>query len=631
MPNRTSAVSFKHILSVILIFFIGSGISIGTFFFLSIQEQKQIKAQFIIDAKDRYNAIKAETRQNRTIVQALVAFFYSSTQVGRREFNHFAKGILKDQPNIEAVQWVNAVKDQDRAAYEQRMKDEGFPDFEIKEIAPDGRLQRAAARAEYYPVQYVEPFESHQELLGLDAASVAVNVPAMQTARGKNKSISTPRISLRLAQPGDISHPEEEIIRSGRFGFQVFHPIFDTDGGTLKGYVAALLNSKETVVKAMKSISPVGIDIYYYDMSDENAHRLLYYWPSSARDENDAKKLIHYEDIPRLPGIYWTNKIEVIGRMRYLLFVPTSLYFQGKHSALPLLLAGSMWIITLMMAFYFYHQVRRTAVIERMVEERTDDLQKANEKLVFEVAERKKAEKAAQEVARLKSEFASTVSHELRTPLTVIKGGIDVVNDEVLGSINAEQKDMLSSIKNNVDRLSRLINDVLDYQKLEAGRVRFVKNVHELNGIVKQVCSDASAMAEKKGLKFVADIPPESLNVECDKDKIIQVIFNLLNNACKFTPQGTITARLERIGGGSAQVSVIDHGPGIRTEDKAKLFQTFSQLETVETRQTGGTGLGLSICKKIIEGHGGTIGVDSVYGRGATFYFTLKLKGADVV
>lgn len=238
---------------------------------------------------------------------------------------------------------------------------------------------------------------------------------------------------------------------------------------------------------------------------------------------------------------------------------------------------------------------------------------------------RKEVELHKAEAVRLRSEFVSIVSHELRTPLTVIKGGIDVVMDEVVGPVNAEQKDVLATVKSNVDRLSRLINDVLDYQKLEAGRMKFALTAQEIDAIVNGVVRQFLPEADKKGLQLASRISEKSLKVLCDKDKITQVLYNLLGNAVKFTEHGAVAVSVERLDGRCVRVSVKDDGVGIRAEDRHKLFQSFSQLERDGDRKTGGTGLGLSISKKIIEGHNGEIGVESEYGHGATFYFTLPM------
>jgi signal transduction histidine kinase len=197
--------------------------------------------------------------------------------------------------------------------------------------------------------------------------------------------------------------------------------------------------------------------------------------------------------------------------------------------------------------------------------------------------------------------------------------------DEVVGPVNDEQKDVLATVKNNVDRLSRLINDVLDYQKLESGRMKFTLTAQEIDAIIQGVVSQFRPEAEKKGLRLASRVSEQSLKVLCDRDKITQVLYNLLGNAVKFTDHGAVAVSVERFNGRCVKVSVKDDGVGIRGEDRHKLFQSFSQLAPVGDRKTGGTGLGLSISKKIIEGHHGEIGVESEYGHGATFYFTLPL------
>lgn len=232
----------------------------------------------------------------------------------------------------------------------------------------------------------------------------------------------------------------------------------------------------------------------------------------------------------------------------------------------------------------------------------------------------------ANEVVNVKSEFISVVSHELRTPLTVIKGGIDVVADETLGPLNHDQKDMLDTTKRNVDRLGRLINDVLDFQKLEAGRMVFNFAEHDLNEVVKDTVEEFQAYIKECGLGLQFSCPQEAVRVICDSDKIVQVLTNLLNNAIKFTNKGVISVGIQVGSDGHAKVSVQDQGVGIKLEDKEKLFQTFSQVGDAQTRKTGSSGLGLAIVKRIIEKHDGIIDVESVYGQGSTFYFTLPLK-----
>ena len=241
---------------------------------------------------------------------------------------------------------------------------------------------------------------------------------------------------------------------------------------------------------------------------------------------------------------------------------------------------------------------------------------------------RKAAEEKTLEAARVKSEFTSMVSHELRTPLTVIKESVSIVHDGIAGPINADQKDFLETAKRNVDRLARLINDVLDYQKLESQNVEIKMVEGDINKVIAEIGQSFVLPFKKKGLELHLDLTPGLPRLKFDTDKIIQVLINLINNAMKFTEKGTITIA-SVMEGNSVKVSVTDQGIGIKQEDLGKLFQSFSQISTGTARQTGGTGLGLAISKKIIEKHKGQMQVDSVYGQGTTFYFVLPIKSQE--
>lgn len=225
-----------------------------------------------------------------------------------------------------------------------------------------------------------------------------------------------------------------------------------------------------------------------------------------------------------------------------------------------------------------------------------------------------------------KSEFVSVVSHELRTPLTIIKESVSIVHEEVAGPINDKQKDFLETAKRNVDRLGRLINDVLDYQKLESQHSDLQTKFQSINEAVQEVEENFKLLVKSKGLSMVLNLEHSLPSILFDRDKIIQVLTNLVNNAIKFSKQGTITIITQKISDNALQVTIQDQGVGIKQEDFSKLFIAFSQISSGMGRQTGGTGLGLSLSKKIIEAHNGKVGVFSKIGEGATFYFILPIN-----
>ncbi len=232
-----------------------------------------------------------------------------------------------------------------------------------------------------------------------------------------------------------------------------------------------------------------------------------------------------------------------------------------------------------------------------------------------------------QRAVMVKSEFTSMVSHELRTPLTAIKEAIDIVEDQTAGPINEHQKNFLTLAKRNVDRLHRLINETLDFSKLERGEFRLQPDWHDLNALVGEVVGQQALAARKNGLEMQFAPDPELPMVWLDTDRISQVLVNLIGNAIRYCEKGAIrvyTRRRER----DVLVEVEDTGPGIPAESLKKIFDAFLQLSSGPHRRTGGSGLGLAISRKIIELHGGRIWVESELGRGSKFLFTLKAQEA---
>ncbi len=243
------------------------------------------------------------------------------------------------------------------------------------------------------------------------------------------------------------------------------------------------------------------------------------------------------------------------------------------------------------------------------------------------ITERKLAEEEVLKSSQIKSEFTSMVSHELRTPLTIIKESIGILNDEIPGPLNPEQKNFLKIAGTNTDRLARLINDVLDFQKFDSQHMTMQLTQNNINQLVNDVRESFMLEARNNGLELSVELEDGLPLIFLDTDKITQVLTNFISNALKFTKNGKITLKTRRFAQNAIQVSVEDQGIGIKNEDIPKLFKPFSQLAKANERKTGTTGLGLAISKQIIEAHhNGKIGVESVFGQGTTFYFILPIK-----
>jgi PAS domain S-box-containing protein len=226
-----------------------------------------------------------------------------------------------------------------------------------------------------------------------------------------------------------------------------------------------------------------------------------------------------------------------------------------------------------------------------------------------------------------KTEFISIVSHELRTPLSIIKEGLSLVLDKIAGDITEKQEKILNTAQDNIARLSRLINNLLDISKIEAGKMELRSAKLEAVALTKQVIAGFEFKAREKNLDLRVNYPAEQIDVFADRDKVIQVLTNLINNSLKFTAQGHIEISARPVGE-FIEFTVADTGIGISNIDLERAFGKFQQFGRVAGSGEKGTGLGLSIAKGIVEMHGGKIWVESEPGVGTKFHFTL-FKYAD--
>jgi GAF domain-containing protein len=232
------------------------------------------------------------------------------------------------------------------------------------------------------------------------------------------------------------------------------------------------------------------------------------------------------------------------------------------------------------------------------------------------------------EIDRMKTEFVSTVSHELRTPLTSIKGSLHLLLSDPGLQLDATQRQLVDISVKNTDRLIRLITNILDISKIEAGHIQLELGMHSAEDFVSVAVDGIAAFAESRNILIESEVERGLPQVRVDGDRMVQVVTNLLSNAIKFSPAGSTVHVTTRRAGAQLELCVTDRGRGIAPEDMGKLFKKFQQLDGSNVRSVGGTGLGLAICRGIVEEHGGAIGVESRMGHGATFTVTLPLPVA---
>ena len=237
-------------------------------------------------------------------------------------------------------------------------------------------------------------------------------------------------------------------------------------------------------------------------------------------------------------------------------------------------------------------------------------------------------------IERMKDEFISVVSHELRTPLTSIHSSLKILATGKLGSLYSKGQRMLTIADEQTDRLVRLVNNVLDLQSIQSGKIKMNKKACRATELILEACRTMQTMAQEHGVKLLSEYV--TFQVWADYDYIVQTLTNLISNAIKFSPPGSTISLSAKVQATENKINqeksvpwvifeIKDEGQGIPANQLEKIFERFQQVDSSDSRKKGGTGLGLTICRQIIEEHGGKIWVESCFGKGSNFYFTLPL------
>ncbi len=379
----------------------------------------------------------------------------------------------------------------------------------------------------------------------------------------------------------------------------------------------ALRQSREQLRKMFESMTDGILVIDLNGVITEVNQRMIEMHGYKSKGElfgKSASKLVAPRDHERIT----TNMQQAVKRgkiksMEYTLLKADGTEFPGELSTSALRDASGKPVGHITIARDITERKRMEQQLKRQMEE----LQVAYQKL--------------KELDQLKDSFLSTVSHELRTPLTSIKSF-----SEILLSYDEDketQKEFLTIINEESNRLTRLINDFLDLSKIEAGRMQWETVELSLSEVIQTALNATQALTIETKLKVDTELSPDLPTVQCDKDRLVQVVTNLLSNAIKFTPEGGAIQLKAQVQNGSksgensnmTMVSVSDSGIGIAQKDYKGIFEKFKQVGDTLSNKPKGTGLGLPICKEIIEHYGGRIWVESEPGKGSTFFFTLPI------
>ena len=232
---------------------------------------------------------------------------------------------------------------------------------------------------------------------------------------------------------------------------------------------------------------------------------------------------------------------------------------------------------------------------------------------------------AVQQANLAKSQFVSLVSHELKSPMTSIRGFADLIRQGLTGPVSGQAREFLDTIVDNVDQMAALVSDLSDISRIETGRLKLQLSPVPVARYVQETVAAMRPQVDSRRHQLSLDLPADLPAALADRTRLVQIITNLLSNACKYTPEGGRICIQARAQGGRVHIAVADSGIGMSAEDQARLFTQFFRSENPAVREQQGWGLGLNVTRRLVEVQGGEMGVTSELGKGSTFWFNLPV------
>lgn len=590
--NLTPLRKFQIAIPTVVIF-----LGILVLFFLSTQARNQVITTDIYENALRFQTkIEERLTVSKNKLLSFSAFYKGFSAPERQQFEDIANAILKQDGILQAIGWIEMVENSDRQRVEENIKQAGYPNFSFTEIAENRNIVPAAERPLYFPVLNIVPLSDNEAAFGYDLGHNLSRLQALTQALKTGEAVSTEPIRLVQAKKD-----ENSII--------LYLPVFDREYEPLKhtihyarahflGYLSGVYDVESILGDVLAEALALDFSLKIRDLTDpENVKVLI---------ERTQSPLATYEPVDR--------QIVFGNRQLSIEFYANSQYkFATKDWASWTVLTVGFLLAAILQALLLII----TGTTERI---RSEVKQKTSDCL--------SAMQAAEMANQSKSIFLANMSHEFRTPLNAIIG----FNKLALKTkLDHKQRDFIQKVSLSSETLLSLINHILDYSKIEAGKIEIENIEFDLPTLIRKIEAIFSIQAQSKGINFHVDID-EFLpsTIIGDPLRIEQILLNLCNNAIKFTETGTVTLRMhinkESDSVNELQITVVDTGIGISKEQQASLFKSFQQADSSMTRKFGGTGLGLAICKQLSELMNGKISIVSEINKGSKFEVTIPIQ-----
>lgn len=532
-------------------------------------ERTMLTTQIRKEAAGRVEVLRNRVFRSLEVLYGIQSFYATRSEVSRQQFGQFVGAALRRQPELQALAWDAWVPAGERHLWEETARQEGYPDFHFTEESKASGLVTAGARDEYFPVYYLESLSRNQAAFGFDVGSEPHRREALLRARQTESAVATAPVELT----------------QGRLGFLVFLPVYLQE--KFAGFAVAVFRVSDLVENSLRL---PGFEISILDPAEGK-----WIFTQSAHLPPPDDDLSEPADL------------DVAGRTWRLVFHPTGSYLAEHAGHSWWLVFGGGLLCTGLVIFQMREAMRREDRIAR------------------EVRERKAAEDSAAAANSAKSLFLANMSHEIRTPMNAILGYCQILERDT--TLLPFQRDAVATIASSGQHLLRLVNDILDLSKIEAGRMELQNNPLDLFTLARELLGMFQQRCDEKGLQLRLNwqVRDEEAGVLGDEGKLRQVLINLLGNALKFTDSGEVTLCITRQKC-RTDFAVQDTGSGIELEFQSRIFEPFLQGPRASIR--GGTGLGLAIALRQVELMGGELKLDSQPGKGSRFSFTIEMPAA---
>lgn len=512
----------------------------------------------------------------------IVSLYNSSEHVSREEFGVYVEPLLENHPFVKAFEWVPLVDHSEKESFQSVTRSMGYPGFKIF-----GANQE---KQEYLPIHYAEPLSTNEHALGFDLQADKRLLKITNKVRDTGNPIA---ISNYGEVP--IARPKSDLLMLAPFyngGKKYSRP--EQRREHLKGFVLGIYRIGDMVDQMVTPYMSEGMSLSIFEGVELKPNNLLYGTPL----EN--------------PDLEITNVINIANKPWFLVWHATDKFRGGPNTNNAFFVGTGIFAVAIFFSIIVELMASRTRVVEKEVQIRTEEVTRANQKLV--------------ELNDLKNKFLGMASHDLRNPLASIRGFSVYLLEKGKQVKEETREEFLATIKTVSGNMLELISNLLDISEIESGQLKLKPEMASMQKLVAEKIHLQQILADKKNINLHAQFE-EVAEFSFDVNRMGQVVDNLLSNAVKYSPPETeVFVELSRNESG-VRVEVRDQGPGISHEERDKLFQHFQKLSAKPTGGESSSGLGLAIAQRIVEEHGGSIGVESEPGKGATFYFELPENG----